>query len=110
MIRRKLPAKLVRQENRKSRFGANVIADVERQKRIDANENSAAKLKRQEKKITLDEILEDTSNTDKRRLLENATDIQTHLINIKKDSFNIGKLLHEAKQIGPHGKFMEWIK
>jgi len=110
MKHKKLPEKLVRQENGRSEFGANVIADIERQQKKDPQEGEANKLKRRRKQITLDEILEGTSNTDKRRLLEIATDVQTGITNMKKDSFNIGKLLHTAKQILPHGKFTLWIK
>lgn len=46
----------------------------------------------------------------KHRLLGIVTDIETRLVNIKRDFFEIGKLLSEAKKILPHGTFQSWIK
>jgi len=74
------------------------------------DESEMTKLKRPKKKISIDEITEDLYNTDKRKLLEIVTDVQTRLYNIKQDSYHIGKLLYEAKQILPHGMFIPWIK
>jgi hypothetical protein len=65
---------------------------------------------KQENSHNIGEILENLTNTENSRLLAIQTDIQSRLINIKKDSYRIGKLLTEAKQILPHGSFRTWIR
>jgi hypothetical protein len=44
------------------------------------------------------------------KLLSIVVDIETRLVNIKRDLFEIGKLLSNAKQILPHGMFQPWIE
>ena len=56
------------------------------------------------------EVYEEMGSSEKRKLLEIYTQIESRLINIKKDSFQIGKLLWEAKKVLPHGMFAPWIK
>ncbi|MEX0681657.1 MAG: hypothetical protein WD097_09775 [Balneolales bacterium] len=56
------------------------------------------------------DFYEDMDRTDKKQLLDIEGEIQTRLINIKKDSYHIGELLHNAKNILPHGSFKPWIK
>ena len=69
-----------------------------------------ATIKSDTKVYTFDEITEGLSNTDKRLVLENETDITVRLINIKKDVYQIGKRLHENKQILPYGMYIPWIE
>jgi hypothetical protein len=61
-------------------------------------------------KISIDEMIDDLTNTEKANLLRIQTEVQTRLINVKTDIYHIGKLLYEAKQILPHGKFTAWIR
>ncbi|PWN05644.1 DUF3102 domain-containing protein [Rhodohalobacter mucosus] len=53
---------------------------------------------------------EDLDRSQKLRISKIERDIQNGIINLKKDFFEIGKLLDEAKRILPHGSFMSWIK
>jgi hypothetical protein len=61
-------------------------------------------------KVTFDDITEGLTDTDKSRLLEYGTKIQTRLFNIKIDIFEIGKILCDAKKTLQHGKFIPWIE
>lgn len=47
---------------------------------------------------------------DSKKLINIVTDIETRLVNIKRDYFEIGRLLSKAKEILPHGKFQQWIE
>ncbi|MEX2410302.1 MAG: DUF3102 domain-containing protein [Candidatus Paceibacterota bacterium] len=53
---------------------------------------------------------EDLGQSEKFQITRIEHNIQSCIINIKKDSFEIGKLLHQAKSILPHGSFEQWIK
>ncbi|XWN36282.1 MAG: DUF3102 domain-containing protein [Balneola sp.] len=44
------------------------------------------------------------------RISKIEIEVQTRLINIKLDAYEIGKFLCEAKSILPHGSFIKWIK
>lgn len=46
----------------------------------------------------------------KYKLSRITTEIEAHLINLKRSFFEIGKLLSKAKQILPHGTFQLWIE
>jgi hypothetical protein len=84
---------------------------VRKRTRVPAITNDKIKRVRREiKKYTLDEITENLSDTDKANLLKNGTEIQGRLINQKRDSLAIGKLLFENKKILPHGMFTPWIE
>lgn len=46
-----------------------------------------------------------------RKILHIQTDIEERLISIKTNVYEIGKLLHEAKEkVLPHGEFQKWIE
>jgi hypothetical protein len=60
-------------------------------------------------KIPPDEMMEDLNNGEKARMIAIQTEIQIRLINIKKDIYQIGKQLFEAKTTLPHGMFTPWI-
>ncbi len=77
-----------------------VIADVKRR--------SQKKLVRT--KLPIDNIMDQTTKTEKAKLLQITTDIRTRLINIKQDALHVGHLLNQAKKILPHGKFQPWIE
>lgn len=63
-----------------------------------------------DKRPSVDEVFEGTTKTEKANLLCLGTDIQNRIINIKKDSFNIGEMLTKAKKILQHGQFGKWIE
>ena len=77
-----------------------VIADVKRR--------SQKKLVRT--KLPIDNIMDQTTKTEKAQLLQIATDLRTRLINIKQDALHVGELLTEAKGILSHGQFQPWIE
>ena len=77
-----------------------MIADVKRR--------SQKKLVRT--KLPIDNIMDQTTKTEKVQLLQITTDIRTRLINIKQDALHVGHLLSQAKKILPHGKFQPWIE
>lgn len=62
------------------------------------------------KPIKEDQIFDEICNTDKTNILQYVTDIQTRLINIKKDAYDIGKLLTWIKKILAHGKFQPFAE
>lgn len=46
----------------------------------------------------------------KQTLVQIGTDIEIRVVNIKRDYFQIGKSLSDAKKILPHGKFQDWVE
>ena len=58
----------------------------------------------------LQEFYQDSTKYEKSELLKIQTEIETRIINIKRDIFQIGKLLFRAKKILPHGTFQKWIE
>ena len=46
----------------------------------------------------------------KNKLSKITIEVEERLINIKRDLFQIGKLMSKAKSILPHGTFQEWIE
>lgn len=87
---------------RRTISAAAIIADVKRRRN---GRNGTVKTK-----PTVDEILEDFTDSEKAKLLTIHTDVTTRLINMKRDAFHIGELLCKAKKILSHGRFIPWIK
>ena len=87
---------------RRTRFAAAIVADVERRNGT----------KTVQDKVSPDDFLNEyeLTATEKAKLLTIHTDVTARLTNMKRDSFHIGELLHKAKKILPHGKFIPWIK
>lgn len=48
--------------------------------------------------------------TNRRKLRQITLEIEERLVNIKRDVFEIGKLLSKAKSVLPHGAFQKWVK
>jgi Protein of unknown function (DUF3102) len=61
-------------------------------------------------KKTPDDALATMPLRDKQKLATIITSIEGKLCNIKRDIFEIGRLLYNAKKILPHGKYEEWIE
>jgi hypothetical protein len=66
-------------------------------------------VKGQSNELTIVEEIRELPENEKLRILKIQTEIETTLFNLKRDVFNMGKLLVEAKQIVPHGRFGQWI-
>ena len=62
------------------------------------------------KRITLDEIIEFLTDSEKTKLLKSQTELHGEIINVKRSIYHMGELLYGAKQILSHGKFIPWIK
>lgn len=61
-------------------------------------------------KRTIFNYYQSLERSEKIQLTKIERDIQGCIINIKKDSFEIGQLLYKAKKILPHGSFNPWIR
>ena len=59
------------------------------------------------KKIQVFTVLDQSQ---KKQILSIESDINLNLINMKTSIYKIGKLLHQAKIIIPHGQFQRWIE
>lgn len=62
-----------------------------------------------EAKISFDEAMDALSASQKATVIDIGNQIQNLLIDIKRNSFDIGRMLFAAKSIIPHGHFEAWI-
>ncbi len=68
-----------------------------------------ATIEKNEKRYTLEEITDNLTKSDRAKLLADHTSVQLRLFNIKRDIYEIGKLLYEDKKLLSHGMFTPWI-
>jgi len=59
---------------------------------------------------TLEEITEECNTKEKIKLMKIQNEIEVRMYNIKRDTFEIGRLLSKGKKIVGHGNFQKWIE
>ncbi|MBN1181796.1 MAG: hypothetical protein JXB49_05870 [Bacteroidales bacterium] len=75
------------------------------------NRNQLPATKRSEvEKLTISEITEHLTESEKAKLLADQSEVQLRLFNIKRDIYFIGRILYEDKQLLQHGMFIKWIE